>query len=235
MRATPPVRPRSFKCKTCRNRSCAIAALNEAELELLSEKITETYFQPGEPLFKEEALNAHIIYIQEGLVKIHLRATRAKDCILKLAPAPAYLGLATIFGDSVNRFSATALEPTTACFIDVSTFKHLILTNGQFAHEIIAEVSRDELRLYRRFAQRMHQQIPGRLAGTLLFFAEKVYQAATFELPFTRTELAEYIGASRESVTRQLALLKADGMIEVDKNHIAILKMDSLKRIEQAG
>ena len=160
-----PSKPREFKCKTCLDRSCAIAELSESELELLSEKITETRFKPGEQLFKQDTLNAHVVYIKEGVVKVHMRLTEDKDCILKIAPAPSYLGLSTIFGDSINRFSATAIETTAACFIDVQTFKHLINTNGRFAYEIIADLSRDELRLYSRFVNRMHKQVPGRLAG----------------------------------------------------------------------
>jgi CRP/FNR family transcriptional regulator len=235
MAAILPAKPCEFKCKTCVNRSCAIAELSESELELLSENITEAHFKPGEQLFKEDTLNAHIIYIKEGLVKVHMQVTDDKDCILKIAPAPAYLGLTTIFGDSINHFSATALEATTACFIDYSTFKHLIHSNGRFAYEIIADLSRDELRNCNRFVNRMHKQVPGRLAGALIYFAQKVYKKDTFELPLTRSELAEYIGASRESVTRQLTLLKEDGIIDLRKNHITILNLKSLEKIYEAG
>ncbi|MCB0639143.1 MAG: Crp/Fnr family transcriptional regulator [Lewinella sp.] len=201
----------------------------------MSEKITETRFKPGEQLFKQDTLNAHVVYIKEGVVKVHMRLTEDKDCILKIAPAPSYLGLSTIFGDSINRFSATAIETTAACFIDVQTFKHLINTNGRFAYEIIADLSRDELRLYSRFVNRMHKQVPGRLAGALIYFAKKVYKKDTFELPFTRSELAEYVGASRESVTRQLALLKEGAIIDLRKNQVSILNFKSLEKISQAG
>lgn len=230
-----PAKPCEFKCKTCVNRSCAIAELSEPELELLSENITEAHFKPGEQLFKQDALNAHIIYIKEGLVKVHMQVTDDKDCILKIASAPTYLGLTTIFGDSVNWFSATALEATTTCFIDFSTFQHLIQTNGRFAYEIIADLSRDELRVCKRFVDRMHKQVPGRLAGALIYFAQEVYKKDAFRLPLTRIELAEYIGASRESVTRQLTLLKEDGIIDLQKHDIYILNFESLEKIYQAG
>ena len=224
-----------FNCKFCKYQSCAIAELSELELDILSENIARTHFLPGEHLFKQNTLSAHIIYIQKGLVKVHMQATDEKDCILKIVTSPAYLGLSTIFGDSINRFSATALEDTTACFIDVSTFKNLIHTNGRFAYEIIADISRDELDIFNRFVSRMHKQIPGRLVGTLLYFTEKVYKKDSFELPLTRFELAEFIGASRESVTRQLSIFKDDGIIDFQKNHISILNSESLHRIYQAG
>ena len=167
------------RCEACLDRSCAIAELRASELELLSNNITRNCFEPGEQLFKQDTLNAHIFYIREGLVKVHMRVTDDKDCILKIIPAPSYLGLSTIFGDSINRFSATALETTTACCIDVSTFKHLINTNGKFAYEIIADISREELRIFNRFVNRMHKQIPGRLAGALIYFAKKIYKKET--------------------------------------------------------
>jgi CRP-like cAMP-binding protein len=230
-----PAKSFEFRCKTCLDGSCAIAALSDAELELLSANINEAQFEPGEQLFKQDTLNAHIVYIKKGLVKVHIRVSEHKDCILKIVPAPTYLGLSTIFGDSINRFTATALEPTAACFIDVRTFKHLINTNGKFAYEIIADVSRDELGIYYRFVDRMHKQIPGRLAGALLHFSEIVYKSDAFELPLTRIELAEYLGASRESVTRQLTLFKEDGIIDLQKNHIRILNRESLRRIYEAG
>jgi CRP-like cAMP-binding protein len=223
------------RCDTCTDRSCAIAELRASELELLSANITRACFEPGEKLFKQDTLNAHIVYIRQGLVKVHMRVTADKDCILKIIPAPSYLGLSTIFGDNINRFSATALEATTACFIDVLTFKHLINNNGKFAYEIIADISREELRIFNRFVNRMHKQVPGRLAGALIYFAEKIYKKNTFELPLTRFELAEYLGASRESVTRQLTLLKDDGIIDFQKNLVSILNFESLQRIYEAG
>ena len=225
----------TLKCKNCPVKSCAASVLEDGELELMSNNVSEAQFGKGEALFKENILNSHITYIQSGLVKIHMNAAEGKDYIIKLVKAPAYLGLATIFGDRVNNYSATALVPTTACFIDIDTFKRLIHKNGGFAYEIIADISRNELLDYKRFAIQSHKQTPGRIAGVILYFAEKVYQDNCFELPLSRNEIAELIGISRESVTRALMNLKKDGIIDIDKHHVHILRMDSLQKIDKVG
>lgn len=224
-----------LRCKNCPVKSCAASVLQDHELELMSNNVSEVRFEKGETLFKEDILNSHITYIQSGLVKVHMSATSDKDYILKLVKAPAYLGLSTIFGDRVNNYSATALVATTACFIDIETFKGLIHNNGSFAYEIIADICRNELLDYRSFAVQGHKQTPGRIAGVILYFAEKVYQNNCFELPLSRNEIAELIGISRESVTRALMNFKKDGIIDIDKHWVKVLKMDSLHHIDRAG
>lgn len=223
------------KCKNCPVKSCAAAALDERELKLMAQNVTETEFEKGEALFKEGILNGHVTYMQSGLVKIHMKASGDKEYILKLVNAPAYLGLSTIFGDRINNYSATALVPTTACFIDIDTFKELIYTNGHFAYEIIADICHNELLDYKRFAIQGHKQTPGRIAGVILYFSEKVYHSNSFELPLSRNEIAELIGTSREGVTRALMSFKKDGIIDIDKTHVHILKPASLAKIDRSG
>ena len=225
----------TLKCKNYPVKSCAASVLDDLELELMSNNVSEALFERGESLFRENILNGHVTYIQSGLVKIHMKADGGKDYIIKLVKAPAYLGLATIFGDRINNYSATALVPTTACFIDIDTFKSLIHKNGGFAYEIIADISRNELLDYKRFAIQSHKQTPGRIAGVILYFAEKVYQNDCFELPLSRNEIAELIGISRESVTRALMTFKKDGIIDIEKHRVHIRKMESLQAIDRSG
>ncbi|MBK7407054.1 MAG: Crp/Fnr family transcriptional regulator [Saprospirales bacterium] len=158
-----------------------------------------------------------------------------KEFIWKIAIAPCFLGLPTIFGDRVNRYSATALESSQICMIDLATFNHLILHNGAFGHEIIIDISKDDLNTFRRYVQLIHKQTPGRLAGVLLFFANMVYKNTCFELPLARSELAEVLGLSREVVTRTLMQFKEDGMIDLDKKQVTILKPKVLLEIYRAG
>lgn len=223
------------KCKFCEDQSCAVSKLDEIELAFLSNNIAKVHFEKGEPLFKQDALNSYIVYIRKGAVKVHMHAEGQKEVILKITPAPAFLGLPTIFGDCINQYSATAVEPTDACCINIETFKKLIHQNGAFAYELIADISKDELCNFRHYVDQAHKQVPGRLAGALIYFAERIYHSIEFELPLTRNELAELIGTSRESATRNLHQLKDSGIIALERNRIQILKLASLKAIHQAG
>lgn len=227
--------PNGYRCKNCPDKSCAVAQLNDHELTLLSQNVVEMNFAPGDAIFWENAPNAHVVYLKKGLVKLYARAGEDKEYILKIVTAPSYLGLSTILGDRLNRFSAMALEPVSVCFINFDTFKHLIRTNGNFAYEIVVTLSKDELCIFRQYVNQTHKQTPGRLAGALLFFAEEVYRKPSFDLALTRQELAELIGVSRENISRHLSQFQSDGIISLHRNHISILHIEALQRIHAAG
>ena len=225
----------NVRCADCHVKSCAVAVLNEQELELLANNIAECHFDKGDLLFKEGTPNAHVVYLRQGLVKVHMKLTNAKDYIIRIAVAPCYLGLPTIFGDKILQYSCTALSDVSTCIIDMGIFKKLININGEFGYEIIKDVCQEDVYNFRRYVDQSHKQIPGKLAGALLYFSDVIYKDLEFELPLTRFEISEMIGVSRESVTRCITQFKDDGLIKVDRHKICICKPDVLKKIRQAG
>ena len=225
----------SNTCEFWLEKSCAAAVLSDPELELLSGKVERVSYEKGEILFREGALNSHIFYLRSGLVKMHMKVSDQRNFILNIAKSPCFLGLPTIFGDKVNQYSATALTQCGVCIIDILTFKHMIHHNGAFAYEIIADISRDDLHIFRRYVQLTHKQTPGRLAGVLLFFADEVYNSLQFDLPLARNEVAELLGLSREIVTRALSQFHEDGLIGLDRKQVTILDHDMLKEIYRSG
>ena len=75
----------------------------------------------------------------------------------------------------------------------------------------------------------------GKVADALLYFSRIIYEAQNFEIPFTRQELADLIGISRESATRVLLKLKDDGILSVDERHVQINDLDLLQQISRNG
>ncbi len=218
-------------CKLCEVKSCAVAQLNEPELEMLNESVARVRFEAGDKLFQENALNAHVIYLRAGLAKLHTQVGEGRDFILRLVPAPSYLGLATIFGDNVNQYSATALTAVEACCININTFKYLLRNNGEFASEIVSDICRNELLDFKRYASLSSKPLASLVAGVLLYFAEMIFHRRQYDLPLTRTEIAELIGTTREGVTRMISSFKEEGLIGVRRSRISILKPEALKKV----
>lgn len=77
--------------------------------------------------------------------------------------------------------------------------------------------------------------VPQRVAGLLLRLADEWGKVGTggriaLELPLTRTEMAESLGAPRESVSRALSALVKRGVISLEGDHLTILEPDLLRR-----
>ncbi len=156
-----------------------------------------------------------------------------KDQILKITSAPTYLGLANLFGDTINNYSATAIEKTTACFIPIDIFIDFIKNNGNFAFEIIKDISKQELRHYKQFSDHNQKQINGRVADTLLFFSQKIYRNTKFNLPLNRKEMSTFVCSSRETVIRELQSLANNKIISLKGKQIEILDNNRLEKISK--
>jgi len=221
-------------CQLCNLKSSAEQKLNEAELCMLGENCAETHFQAGDIIIKQDAHSTNVAYLKSGLVKIHIDGG-IKDKIIKITKAPAYICLPSNFGDKINHFSATALEQTTVCFINVNMFKKLIYENGDFAYQIILEMSKNELQNFHNCLNNAQKQNIGKVADVILFFANTIYNSNTFRLPVTREELAALAGITRESCSRIFTEFNNDKILEVNSRYITILNEKLLRQISEKG
>jgi CRP/FNR family transcriptional regulator len=221
-------------CKFCSKRSPAAEHLKNEELEKLGHSCVEVSFQKGDIIFKQNALSSNIIYVREGLVKIHM-AGPEREQILKIAKGPTYLGIPTTLGDKVNNYSATALTPVEVCFIDIQVFKDFISSNNEFAYEIIVSLCKNELNHFHRCVNQLQKQSAGRVAETLLFFADEIFESDEFDLPLSRHEFGDLTGNSRENVSRILSDLDKEGIINIKGKSITILNKGKLFSISKNG
>ncbi len=221
-------------CKHCEIKSSAAKVLNTQELDQLEHNCSQVQFRKGDVIFKQGAFSSNIIYVRSGLVKLHMTGP-VEEQIIKITTAPSYLGVPTTFGEKINQYSATAIENTTVCFIDIDIFKNFILLNGKFAYEIIVELCRNEVSSFQRCINRTQKHIHGRIADALLFFSNQVYGNSEFLLPLSRLELGYFINTSRESVCRILNEFSDTGIIKLKGKRIKITDQELLEVISQNG
>ena len=221
-------------CKFCNLKSAAAQKLSEDEIDVLENNCAEVKFETGDVIIRQDALSTNVAYVRSGLVKIHIKGP-IKEKIMKIVKAPAYLCLPSTFGDKINHFSATALEPTTVCFINLDVFKKFIYENGDFAYQIILDMSKNELQNFHNCLNNAQKQNIGRVADVILFFANTIYNSNTFRLPVTREELAALAGITRESVSRILTEFNNDKILEVNGRQITILNEKLLIQISEKG
>jgi len=222
-------------CRDCKEKSCAAAVLGTNELDLINQNSTEAEFRKGDILIHEGSLNSNIIYLKSGLVKEYIKTDDNKENILQIVKKYTYLGLHSLFGDRMNHYSYAALENIKVCYIDINIFNQLIRQNGEFAYQILVSVSRDSLNNFHRFMSQSQKKTFGKVADSILYFSRVIYENPEFILPFTRQELADLIGISRESATRVLLKLKEDNIVKVDDRKITILNMEILQQISRNG
>jgi CRP-like cAMP-binding protein len=219
------------QCKECLNKSIPVFALNDNELEFLCRNSTNIPFQKGEKIIKQGAFTQNIIFITSGIYMIHQTGPIGRDEILKIDKGPRFVGIPDVFANKVHSYSVSALSEIHACLIDYQGFKDLIEKNGSFAEEILKNLSSSIVDHYKHCVSKVQKQLTAILADSLLYFAEHIFQNDEFEVPLTRKEWGEYVGTTRETVTKIVHDLTVDQIIAVHGKNIRIINKALLEKI----
>lgn len=222
-------------CKDCAVKSSPIYNLNEKELQILCSTSADVSFLKGELIIKQGTFTHNIIFIKSGIIKLHMKGPLGKDEILKIDKGPMFVGIPDVFANKTHTYSVTALSEVSSCFIEYSGYQELINMNGSFALALIKTLSEGIVNHYQKCVNKMQKQNPAKFAEGLLYFAQYIYNSNEYDFPLTRTEFGEYLGATRETVTKLFHDFTADGLIESKGKSIKILNVELLKKISKAG
>jgi len=227
--------PKDNACKDCAVKSSTVYNLNPEEMDILCVNSTEIKFKKGEKIIKQGTFTQNIVFVKGGIVKIHLTGPLNKDEILKIDKGPLFVGVPDVFANKTHSYSVTALNDTSACFIESARYKHLIQNNGNFALELINTLSKGIVSHYKQCVYKMQKQITATTAEALLYFSDHIFESDEFEVPLTRVELGEYIGTTRETITKIIHDFTMDNIIEVEGRKFKLINKEMLAKISKAG
>ncbi|MFZ0098017.1 MAG: helix-turn-helix domain-containing protein [Gemmobacter sp.] len=145
-------------------------------------------------------------------------------------------------GRATAAYDVTATTDLVMCCFRKRPFEELMLNTPHVAQRLL-EMTLDELDAAREWMlllgrKTAREKIASLLAiiarrdATLRLRAPK--GPLVFDLPLTREEMADYLGLTLETVSRQVSALKRDGIIILDgKRHVTIPDLERL--MEEAG
>ncbi len=210
-------------------------SLNSEQLKEVNANRFEVIFKAGETIFKQGSSLTHVTYILEGKVKILLEGDAGQVILLKILKQPALVGGPGFNTDYRHYFSVVALDDTKTCFININLFKRLILSNQPFTMNLIADLNHEIINLYDRLKCLTHKHMNGRLADTLLYLSENIYQSPEFTTKLSRSDIANMSCMTNESAIRTLKDFKDSGVIDCKGDYFKILKRDVLLDISKKG
>lgn len=226
---------KKVKCANCKNRSSCFNELSKEDHKFIENHRVELKFKAGEVICKQGSFASHIMFIYKGMAKAYLETSDGSQVILNVMPSGNMIGLPSLFTNYVFQYSASAIEDSIVCSVDIKVFEEYTKSNGGFAGEIIKTLNECTIRNYDRFISLTHKQLNGRFADVLIFLAEKVYKKDKFTMSLSRRDLAEFTGMAPESLTRVIAKFKNEGIINVSGKIYEIVNKDLLSKISDIG
>ncbi|MGM9476071.1 Crp/Fnr family transcriptional regulator [Pedobacter sp. GSP4] len=187
----------------------------------------------GEVIIQEGDPVRGVYFVNSGNVKVH-KHWGDKELILRFANTGAIIGHRGISNNiSTYPISATALETTKLCFVDLEFFKATIRVNQEFAYGLLMFYA-DELHTSEKKMRDLAlMSVKGRLAVAILGLKVQfgLNAAGFLNLALSRQDLAAFTGATYETVFRTMNELLAEKLIVVEGKQIGILDEAGLKEL----
>lgn len=179
--------------------------------------------------FEEDPCQSIGIVIS-GSIHIQRLFSSGKTITLETFYRSDSFGEALLFADQSD-YPATlvAREETQVLYIDKQAILDLCNRYPVFMSNILRALSNKILLLNRKIKSLTYTSIRQKVSNHLLEEARR-QNSLTLDLPINRSELADFLGIPRPSLSRELVMMKDDGWIEFERNLVKIINVPALKK-----
>lgn len=225
----------SGPCAACAVRSRAICgALASDALAGFGAMRRERRLARGQTLLWEGDAAACVANVTSGVLKLTTLGVAGDEQIVGLAWPGDFVG--SPFGASL-RFSATALADSSVCLFGRAEFEAFLDGHPTLERALLHRAFAD-LEQTRGFLAMLGRKTAGqRVAALLLALAEAEGSAASdrIALPLSRQEMADLLGLTIETVSRQLGRLSEEGLIALpDRRSVLVRRLSALTAYAEA-
>lgn len=223
-------------CENCNVRmNDAFCHLSPAALKDFSSIRFPATYPAGALLFLEKQEARGVFVLCAGQVKLSISSSGGKTLILKIAKPGEILGLTATLSGSPYEVTAETLHPCQVAFVRREDFLRFIAKHPEAYQGVAKHLSA----LYNGACEQLRTvglsaSAPEKLARLLLDWsagAKETKQGVQITLPLTHEEIAEFIGTTRETVTRTLSEFKSRQLVALKGSTLMISNRPALEMI----
>ena len=225
-------------CVTCPHKESRLFCnLPPAAVQRLSEITASATYPKGATLFVEGQAARGVFILCAGHVKLSTSSSDGRTLILRISEPGDLLGLPATISGRPYEVTADVIEPTQANFISRSDFLNFLRDHGEAALRVAQELSETYQTAFAEMRTiGLSHSAREKLARFLLdWSAHHPSDNGTikFSLSLTHEEIAQMIGASRETVTRLFADFKKRNFLHIKGSSVTIKDKRGLEQLLQ--
>ena len=220
-------------CQMCKHRATNFfCQLPPAALKDFNTIKSSSVYPEGALLFLEKQEPRGIFILCEGQVKLSISSAEGKTLILQIAKAGEVLGLLAALAGTSYEVTAETLRPCQVAFVRRNDFLRFLVqhpeTNASVVRQLGAQYqfACEQLRTV-GLAASAHEK----LAKLLLDWTAdgSGVKDGRVTVPLTHEEIAEFIGSSRETVTRTFSDFKSQRLVTLKGSTLTVANRAGLQ------
>jgi CRP/FNR family transcriptional regulator, cyclic AMP receptor protein len=209
------------------------SGLDDEAADALQASLIECRLRRSEVLFREGDEGDQLYVVTEGKLKMGRRSADGRENLLAVLGPGQMFGELSLFDPGPRQSTVTAV---TDCVLQSLTHDELVqwLTGRpEVAQGLLAQLASRLRRANDVVADLVFSDVPGRVAKALLDLAARFGRPADDGIhvhhDLTQEELAQLVGASRETVNKALADFGSRGWLRLEPRSVVILDVDRLR------
>lgn len=225
--------PETHPCFGCPVRAIAVCAVLDCDkLARLRHLGSHSRLAAGQPLFHEGHDADRVYTVTSGSLKLYKLLPDGRRQVIGFMHPGDFVGVSL---DNEYAFTAEALEQTELCAFPGSRFDGFVEAHPEMERELYQLAAHEAVAAQQQFVLLGRKTAAERVASFLVSLAERSEkregrEAAAIRLPMSRSDIADYLGLTKETVSRVITMLKRRRLIRsASATEIEILDREGLE------
>ena len=210
------------------------AALDDEAAEALHANMVRTELSRSEVLFHEGDPGDRLYVIVEGKVKLGRTSGDGRENLLAILGPGEMFGELSLFDPGPRNATATAVSDAVLIGLGSEDLINWLTGRPDVSRQLLRALARRLRRTNENLADLVFSDVPGRVAKALLDLSERFGRPTDDGLrvahDLTQEELAQLVGASRETVNKALADFASRGWLRLEARAVVLLDIDRLRK-----
>lgn len=208
--------------------------LDDEAAEALSAGMMQHRLARGEVLFHEGDSGDRLYVVTEGKVKLGRTSSDGRENLLAILGPGQMFGELSLFDPGPRSATVTAVTECTIQSLSHDELGRWLDGRPEVARGLLTQLAGRLRRANDVVADLVFSDVPGRVAKALLDLSTRFGRVADDGVhvhhDLTQEELAQLVGASRETVNKALADFASRGWLRLEARSVVLLDVDRLKR-----
>jgi CRP-like cAMP-binding protein len=210
------------------------AALDAEGAQVLRETLIEKHVLKGQTLFEEGEPGDRLYVILDGKVKLGHSSPDGRESLMAVLGPGEMFGELSLFDPGKRAATATALTDASVLELSNEQLMPWLAGRPEVAAALLQALARRLRRTNEAMADLVFSDVPGRVAKALMDLGEKFGTVTPDGLlvthDMTQEEIAQLVGASRETVNKALADFTQRGWLRLESRQVLIVDVERLRR-----
>lgn len=208
--------------------------LDDEAASALRASMVEVKLARGEVLFREGDDGDRVYVVVDGKIKLGRTAPDGRENLLAVLGPGQMFGELSLFDPGPRSATASAVTDTTLLGLGHTDLLPWLTGRPEVARNLLAQLAQRLRRSNDTLADLVFSDVPGRVAKQLLDLSERFGVPTQDGLrvvhDLTQEELAQLVGASRETVNKALADFVSRNWIRLESRSVVLMDIERLRR-----